>query len=257
MAKSKTNPFDRVVDVDTASMFQELAEDSATKPGEQGDRSLMPLDDIKDRDRDTRDLNTKHVITLANSIEALGLIEPLAVDKDGVLLAGGHRRAAIALLREQKPEAYDEHFPGGAVPVRIMEFSSTKEPDRAMQVEIAENEQRRDYTSKEIQAIAERLKQAGFEELKGRPGKGQKPLMPALSAVVGKSIRRIQQILDQESKQESPKSFGLSESDKHLKRAIASLEKWTKTRGRKRRELKLSEEIENVLSLLREGLGDD
>ena len=44
-------------------------------------------------------LNLAHVEALAESIAALGLIEPLVVDKQGRLLTGGHQLAAIVQLR--------------------------------------------------------------------------------------------------------------------------------------------------------------
>ena len=161
-------------------------------------QSFMPFDSIKDRESDTRKLKQKHVEALEYSILAIGLIEPLVVDQDGVLLAGGHRKAAIANIHKNS-KAFNNVFPNG-VPVRMMPFSSSADPGKALQVEIAENEHRRDYTTKEIKAIAKRLKDAGFEELKGRPTKKQKPLMPALSAVVGKSTRQLRRIMNEKTR---------------------------------------------------------
>ena len=218
--------------------------------------SLMPFNQIKERASNTRQLNQNHVESLAMSIAAIGLIEPLVVDKDGILIAGGHRKAAIAFL-ENKPEGdklLENLFPGG-IPVRVMPFSASGEPDKALSIEIAENEHRRDYTRDEIMGIAERLKNAGFEELKGRPKKGQKPLMPALTAIVGKSKRQVYRILE-EPEEKSVTYDILSDSDKHLQRAIANLEKWEKSRGKKRRETNLSKKLPELLENLREGLGN-
>jgi ParB family transcriptional regulator, chromosome partitioning protein len=155
-----------------------------------------PLDSIVDRNQDTRPLNPIHVENLAESISVLGLLEPLVVDLHRRLLAGGHRKAAITLLRISNPDVFEKQFPDGLVPIRIMPFDADEDPERALQCEIAENEQRRDYTNSEIKTIAEKLIQAGFVAVKGRPKKGQKALMPALSVVVGKSIRRIQQYME-------------------------------------------------------------
>ena len=229
---------------------------SQKKPSAKGNPSLMPFENIQDRAEDTRQINQKHVEALALSIAAIGLIEPLVVDKDGVLLAGGHRKAAIALLADGPggDKLLENMFPGG-VPVRIMPFSASDSPEKALNVEIAENEIRRDYSKDEVLAIAERLKQAGFEELKGRPKKGQKPLMPALAAVVGKSKRRIQQMIEEpKDESKSAKDFILSESDKHLQKAIAHLQKWQTTRGRKKRESALATKIDGILDDLNKGL---
>jgi len=171
--------------------------------------STLQLDQIQPRLQDTRALNPIHVEALAESISVLGLIEPLVVDKQGRLLAGGHRLAAIAHLKEHRPNSYQQHFPNDQVPVRSLAMDADQEPELALQIEVAENEQRRDYTSAEVKAIAERLKASGYTEVQGRPRKGQKPLMPALAVVVGKNLRTIQRYLSDEaaaSESPSPKS---------------------------------------------------
>jgi ParB family transcriptional regulator, chromosome partitioning protein len=155
----------------------------------------LPLDQIQPRHQDTRSLNPLHVEALAASIAVLGLIEPLVVDKRGQLLAGGHRLAAIDQLKTTNPAAYQIHFPVDRVPVRSLVIDAEQDPDLALQIEIAENEQRRDYTPTEVKAIADRLKASGYTEVKGRPKRNQKPLMPALAVVVGKNLRTIQRYL--------------------------------------------------------------
>ena len=67
----------------------------------------LPLDSVTDRvEGDSRPLNPAHVEELSDSIAVVGLIAPIAVDSQGRLLAGGHRRAAIVLLQERNPDAY-------------------------------------------------------------------------------------------------------------------------------------------------------
>ena len=192
--------------------------------------ATLPLEQITDRlSENTRLLNPKHVESLAESIAVLGLIEPLVVDQTGRLLAGGHRKAAIALLKDTNPDAFTERFPSSQIPVRVMPFDAQQESDLALQIEVAENEQRRDYTPNEVRAIANRLRDAGFVDLKGRPKKGQKALMPALSAVIGKSIRTVQSYLaapeelDETDVGESTKRFVL------LQQGLAKLKKWQKS----------------------------
>ena len=203
--------------------------------------STYPLDQIKEREQDTRALNETHVKDLAESIFALGLIESLALDCKGRLLAGGHRLAAIKQIQTENPEAFQKQFPGGAVPARVFEFDAEKEPDLALQIEVAENEKRRDYTSSEVKAIADRLREAGFADLKGRPKKGQKALMPMLSVIIGKSIRTVQNYLSEpDESDEEEKSSIQSATEKSTKRfvllkkaeqVIEQLEKTTPTGG--------------------------
>lgn len=177
-----------------------------------------PLEHIKEREQDTRTLNDAHVKELAESIAVLGLIEPLALDSKGRLLAGGHRLAAIKQLQSENPEAFQKQFSGGGVPARIFSFDAEQEPDLALQIEIAENEKRRDYTPSEVKAIADRLREAGFVDLKGRPRKGQKALMPMLSVVIGKSIRTVQNYLNEADTE--AKSASQSTDEKSTKRFV-------------------------------------
>lgn len=67
------------------------------KPG----TNVVPINAIRlRRDGDARPLSAAHVVTLAESIAALGILEPVVVDLEGHLLAGGHRLAALQLLAE-------------------------------------------------------------------------------------------------------------------------------------------------------------
>ncbi len=150
-------------------------------------RFTLPLDRIQERETNTRELRQRHVAALAESIAVLGLLEPIVVDQGGKLLAGGHRLAAIRWLRDSNPTAYTQLFPGEQVPVRIMKFDAQVETELALAVEIAENEQRRNYTPAEVRMLADRLRKAGYADLKGRPAQGQKALRPALGIIVGKT----------------------------------------------------------------------
>ncbi len=62
--------------------------------------TTLPLEQILDRETDTRPLKSQHVTQLVESLAVLGLLEPLVVDNRGRLLAGGHRKAALASIRE-------------------------------------------------------------------------------------------------------------------------------------------------------------
>lgn len=196
----------------------------------------LAITEIKDRaSGNTRDLNLPHLVTLAESIQAVGLIEPLAVDKENRLLAGGHRLAALRLLaispsrrrehvarvylnwsEETLQEAQHTDVWGSPteqellsrieavpqvtsqVPVHVMELDSTTETELALAIEIAENEKRRDYSRSEIQSLAERLKTAGYRHVVGRPKGGEKSLFPALESIVGKSRSTLLRALSEE-----------------------------------------------------------
>ncbi|PSB14733.1 chromosome partitioning protein ParB [Phormidesmis priestleyi ULC007] len=163
---------------------------------EQSRPSVLPLGKILDRTSDTRELSNQHVSDLAESIAVLGLLEPLVVDRRGRLLAGGHRKAAVFVLKEADPTAYAKQFSNDLVPVRVVDFDAEENPDLALQVEVTENEKRRDYTPGEVRALAERLRDSGYADVKGRPAKGEKALRPALEVIIGKSIRTVRRYLN-------------------------------------------------------------
>lgn len=195
---------------------------SRTEPGS------IDIDLVRSRPTDTRQLDPGHVVDLVESIAALGLLEPLVVDRKHRLLAGGHRLAAMQLLVEADPEkrakawatmaqfawANDdaapmskdaqaaierlraiEALPDRLVPVRIIDIDGDKDADKALAIEIAENEKRRDYTKLEVVALSERLKSAGFRMARGKPKAGERALGPALAVIIGKSERQVRRIL--------------------------------------------------------------
>ena len=161
---------------------------------EQG--SSVALKQIKLRQQDTRPLNPLHVDSLQESISALGLLEPLVVDQKHTLLAGGHRLAAIQQLELNDPMKFSDIFPGDLVPVRMMGFDATKEPSRALEIEIAENEHRRDYSPQEVRELAIRLMEQGYVYRKGKPAQNEKPLGPAIEVIIGKHRRTVRRYLE-------------------------------------------------------------
>ena len=224
--------------------------------GVEATSATMPLDEIADRiGGDTRPLNPNHVEELAKSIALLGLIEPLAVDSQNRLLAGGHRKAAISHLRETDPNAFEKHFPEG-IPVHRLSFDAELQPDFAIQIEIAENEQRRDYTTAEVRAIADRFREAGYG-VKGRPAKGQASLIPALMAVVGKSRATVKRYLSEES-EKSSSSEPLSELDYNrvLQQVHKNLSRWIQKLRKSKAERTLEEELAQVMKAIESFLGD-
>jgi hypothetical protein len=170
--------------------------------------TVLSLDAVVDRNADTRPVNWEHVVSVAESIAALGLLQPPAVDREHRLVAGLHRLTAcrmlasdaagrVALVKEEPKllervkalpalEELPEPLLSGNIPVRVLtDLDSTKDIDRAVAAEAAENTARRQYTAKEVESIKARLIDLGYSEVRGRPRAGQKPLKPALSLVLG------------------------------------------------------------------------
>jgi ParB-like chromosome segregation protein Spo0J len=184
---------------------------------------------------DTRTLNAAHVVLLAESIGILGLLEPVIIDSKGHLLAGGHRLAALQLLGITDPVKRKQEFlervgyaapseatgipkelealtdrivnaigadglaglyPRNEIPVIVVEVGGKDAKSLPLAIEAAENNVRRQYTVDEIKSLAERFKDAGYTVSEGgRPKKGEKTVLGALEAALGRSRRQIQRYL--------------------------------------------------------------
>ncbi|HEY9858358.1 MAG TPA: ParB N-terminal domain-containing protein, partial [Candidatus Obscuribacterales bacterium] len=165
---------------------------------ERAQKTKLPLDRIHPREADTRPIRPEHVADLAESIAVLGLIEPLVVDSKGVLLAGGHRLSAIQFLKEKDSEIYAQQFPDELIQVHMMAFDAEEEPERALQVELAENEKRVNYTRDQIERLADRLRSLNYRNVRGRPKEGEKALGPALAVAIGVSTRYVRKVLSEQ-----------------------------------------------------------
>lgn len=218
----------------TADAIHEQDQAVATKAEqERGQKTKIPLYQIHPRGFDTRPLRPEHVSDLAESIAALGLIEPLVVDSRGVLLAGAHRLASIQALKRTNPEIFARQFPDELIQVHMLSFDADKEPERALQVELAENEKRVNYTRDQIERLADRLRSLNYRETRGRPKEGEKALGPALAVAIGVSTRYVRRVLSEQ---------GQSASDEKNRNSVPILQK----------KLKLLKRIEAALEDLAE-----
>ncbi len=221
--------------------FRDPEEVSMTFEGDQP--TTRPLSSIKGRAGvDTRLVKPIHVLHLAESIAALGVIEPIVIDLADVLLAGAHRLAACKLLASPLHERSEflQSLNGGLplpknitdhlnqlsseslavaeIPVRVMPWRATDDLDRALAVEAAENAKRRDYTASEIRSLYRRLLEAGYTDRPGRPKAGEKAARPILAAVIGKDIRRIRELLSQDEESKTRRTAGFSDVLQALQR---------------------------------------
>ena len=192
-------------------------------------KDYLPIESILPRLEDTRKLSESHVSSLIMSIQTLGLISPLVVDLEGYLLAGGHRLAALKFIKENHPTEFDSLFPMNIPIFRISKsFSNAEESAlHRLLIEIEENTQRRNYTANEIRGAAQKLKQAGYEDLKGRPKKGQLSLKRKLSQVFNLSSRQIQRILNVEENENDQKGGHVSTFSDEASRLQRSINRFS------------------------------
>lgn len=211
------------------------------------------LEEISPRQEDTRAINQSHVDALAESIAAVGLIQPIAVDSDGRLLAGGHRLAAIELLQSINEEAFHRHFSDG-VPIRRYDFDAAKDEAQALAIEATENEKRRDYTPAEVRELADRLEAAGYHRSKGRAKQGQKSVGPTLAVIVGKSQRTIERYLSSSENKNSKLNPTNDGFRLQLESSIRSLRKLQAIKPKSAKEKKLIKDVADMIKRLEEAL---
>ena len=205
----------------------------------QGVPQLLPLNQVKARlVEDTRPVDPDHVISLKESIELLGLIQPILVDREHRLIAGAHRLSAYHLLEQQDAQKW------GKIPVVVdPHLSASEHPDLALRKEIAENEKRRNLTPTQVQSAARRLMDVdpSFTRKRGRLKSGERALTPFLATTFGVSVRHVRSLLNQDDTPAPPPSVS-EQRIQLLKRIERQILKW------KKNEL-LSEDIELLKSM--------
>lgn len=156
---------------------------------------MIALDDILERDLYTRHVHEDHVDHLVESIAAIGLEQPLVLITGNELVAGRHRYRALVKLRAQDRERFDHLFPGGAVPAQVFDLGPRPDPQDILALEVTENSARRDYTKEEMAVAVEALRSRGYSCKRGRPGKDDLPLVPALKKIFGMSNATVHRAL--------------------------------------------------------------
>lgn len=268
---------------------QNRARDAKRKAKAGADAGL-PLDRIHPRPGgDTRPPDPGHVLDLAENIAVLGLLEPLVVDRAGRLIAGANRLAALRLLAADtiedratflanlsatsgRPISKDASARLAAIerpdwitdpiPVRTLAFDAVEDPEAAVSAEITENVQRRNYEPTEVRGFLDRLTAAGFTLQRGRPKAGDRPALPALAVLIGRSRRRVLAMLQEAREAEGaetkpPEPSPHSELAKALRAAEAAVQKHAATLERellgvKGKGLSFCRELASGLSELRE-----
>lgn len=211
---------------------------------------VVPIEQIVVPESRTRPLNSDHVQELLDSIAAVGLAQPIAVDVKHCLIAGGHRIAAIQRLKSEQPKIYKQQFPDG-VPCRVFDFDALAEPERAEAIEIVENEKRRDYTPAEVKAIAQKYTEQGYAYSGGRPKAGEKPLIPALETYFRLSratIKRYLSVPDKSGHEKSSSHEPLSPKARKIKRFIDSAQQLREFLAAEK--AKGTRSVDNVLGVL-------
>jgi ParB family chromosome partitioning protein len=135
-------------------------------------QELVHLDEIKPRETKSRGIDPAHVKDLAASIGRVGLINPLTLAQDKQIVAGHHRREALVELRDNFPDIFELRFPNGLIPIRRSALGYETKSEELWDIELAENERRKNYTPKEVTGIMDYLS-ARYSNQVGRPTTAQ------------------------------------------------------------------------------------
>lgn len=175
---------------------------------------LLSIESIGERpSADVRPVDAQHVQSLVESIRALGLMQPVFVDREHRLIAGAHRLAAFRILAQEDPSLF------GKIPVVVdPNLDAEEDVEQALLKEIAENEKRRNLTPQQVQEAARRLMEydAHFTRRAGRLKQGERPLTPFLASTFGVSVRHVRSLLNEsiEANSEDQPSMTTSEEFK-------------------------------------------
>jgi ParB family chromosome partitioning protein len=86
-----------------------------------------------------------------------------------------------------------------------MGFDAKAEPERSLQVELAENEKRVNYSRDQIEQLATRLRSLNYRDTPGRPRAGERALGPALAVAIGVSTRYVRKVLSEQDQEQPDK----------------------------------------------------
>jgi ParB family chromosome partitioning protein len=212
----------------------------------------IPLENIKPRIEDTRPATAEGVLTKAESIAAVGgLLSSITVDRAHRLMAGLPRLLACRLLLAPPAERarllaelpgkvkdaekrLSELPPPSRAPKQIRdgrapcivktEIDAEKNPGAALAIEAAENTARANYKRGEVERVVQRLKAAGYQEMKGRPKPGQKPLKPMLQSTLGISERQAWNILNPDAARKRRQTATFTGALRKLSKPLAQVE---------------------------------
>lgn len=144
-----------------------------------------------------RKLDPKHVADLLASIRAQGLLEPLVVDQDDVLIAGNHRYAAVVQLKEGFPDEFRRWFPRSQVPVNRLPYKASEHLEEAIAASVAENQKRQDLDPRSVKEYRDKLAKK-FKLHVGRPKDGQTAMMAMLAQAFQRSPRYLRRVIQRE-----------------------------------------------------------
>lgn len=142
-----------------------------------------------------RVIDKEHVNKLKASINDQGLLEPLVVDRNGVLLAGHHRFEALKQLQNGDSDRFNGWFPRSHVPVLRLNIDAEKDTQIAAAAAISENRKRKELSREVIKKFCDTMaKKHNIHMRSGRPPKGKVSMSKLLSDALQVSPRHVRRM---------------------------------------------------------------
>ncbi len=165
---------------------------------QEGVAEHLPLEDFIEPPWNCWKTTDKRIRELAEDIRRRGLLEPILIDVENIVLAGKHRVLALRQLQEQNPAWFTDALPQG-VPYFRHDISYRTNPFEAGLLQLAANFNRaKTPTAQELRphllSLLEKMPHEVYHFGKGNPGKKQ-PVIPTLMDAFGVSRRTIARAL--------------------------------------------------------------
>src|SRR3990167_6061437 len=109
---------------------------------------LKEIKELKGIRKDFGDLTS-----LIESIRKVGMLNPITISKDGVIIVGRRRARAWKILHEKHPNQYNAFPSFIRHPLTYSELTKHNTANMFNMMQIHENTQRKDFTAEEIESI--------------------------------------------------------------------------------------------------------
>ena len=163
---------------------------------------LKEIKELKGIRKDFGDLTS-----LVESIRKIGLINPITISKNGIVIVGRRRRRAWEILHKKYPNQFNAFPPFIRHPLTYKELMSHNTANMFNMMQIHENTQRKDFTAEEIESIRtdieEQRKAGKLPDVKG----DTRDVVAEMVGVGGKTVDKITTIVRQAKKSRKSKEI--------------------------------------------------
>lgn len=130
--------------------------------------------------------------SLIESIKKVGLIHPITISKDGVIVVGRRRHRAWQILHKRYPKQFEAFPPFITHPLTHKELTHQPNFNLFNMMQIHENTQRKEFTAEEISSIKDQFtKQREAGNLPEAAGRDTRDLVAEITGISPKQVDKI------------------------------------------------------------------